>query len=194
MTEEDTANEDQKPAHFNLKSLFIVMTSICITLALLPLLPETAAIFMVELAILFNISFVVLGLSAKLTAGRVVANALVGSIAGALPGQVYYEAVVGFGGNGQGGLMAIALIWFGTILGSIVGGIAGGLGIGIRVFSVIRLAALTVAACIGALLVAIVTWRVIGVNDEFVVVALSTLGMLTGMWLTTDRSMDTSCG
>jgi hypothetical protein len=41
-------------------------------------------------------------------------------------------------------------------------------------------------------IVAIVVWQMIVMNDEFVVVALSILGMLTGMWLPTDRSSNTS--
>jgi hypothetical protein len=60
------------------------------------------------------------------------------------------------------------------------------------VLSPALLAITITVACLGSAIVSLVAWQLIGMNEEFVVVVLSILGVLTGMWLSTDRSSYTS--
>jgi hypothetical protein len=72
-------------------------------------------IFLIALVILFGVSaLMTLGLDKKSIVGRIVTNALVGAIAGSVPGLVFQETVIKVVGNGGGGLLSLALLEFGT--------------------------------------------------------------------------------
>ncbi|GAI82236.1 unnamed protein product [marine sediment metagenome] len=197
MIKDNTTSEDLKQTRFSLKSVLIVVAWIVVptcTVAALIFNPpwiESAIIFLFAIAILLGIAANIADTGGKVpTATRVVVNALVGAIAGAVPSLAFYETIMEQG-NGLGGLLAVAILGFGTGLGLIVGGIAGGFGIGIRVVSTAGVAKVVTAACMGSALVTITVWLQIG-NDEFTVVGVSVLGMLAGMWLSTDRASDSS--
>lgn len=121
---------------------------------------------------------------------RVVSNALIGSIAGALPAIAWYAWIEWTAGlrDGLGGLAWMAALGAGVLMGGLTGAGLGTFGRGARVVGAGSVTLALVGACGGAMLGAAVGQLAVGLGDEqavAIVLIAEAMGIAAGMLLLT---------
>jgi hypothetical protein len=129
-----------------------------------------------------------------LFAGRIICNAVVGALAGALPPVIWLvieKRKPGGFRDGLGGLAWLAALEWASLLGALVGGTVGASGKGVRLAGVRNLLMVPLGACAGAVLGGLAGFVVVGIEGEESValtLLIGAAGIVVGMLVSGTRS------